>query len=100
MADEHGSTCAPRLVSRELLATPEAELAADLSTAIAQACASTSWVRAAYVSRARHTYEDGAVREPLATFVIPDPPENEPHDRAAESRTLGVVARSDVRRRD
>ena len=74
MAGEHESTCAPRSSSRELLATSKAELAADLSAAIAQACASASWVRAAYVCRVRRTYDDGAVREPLATFVIPDPP--------------------------
>jgi hypothetical protein len=74
MADEHAPTCAPRSFSRELLATPKTELAAELSAAIAKACASASWVRVAYVGRVRCTYDDGAVREPLATFVIPDPP--------------------------
>jgi hypothetical protein len=55
--------------------TPEDDLAADLSAAIAQACAEASWVRAAYVCRVRREYRaDGTARESLATFVVPDPP--------------------------
>jgi hypothetical protein len=74
MAGEHESTCAPRSFSWELLATSEAELAAEISTAIARACAGALWVRIAYVCRVRRTYTDGAIQEALATFVIPDPP--------------------------
>jgi hypothetical protein len=77
VAGEHESTCARRSFSRELLVTTKAELAAEPSAAIAQACASASWVRVAYVCRVRRTYDDGAVREPLATFVIADPPPEE-----------------------
>jgi len=57
------------------VATSKEELAQGLMAAIAQACATAVWVRAAYVCRVRREWSaDGSVQEPLKTFVIPDPP--------------------------
>jgi hypothetical protein len=54
------------------LPTTEHEVA-DLSAAVAQACAQEAWVRAAFISRVRREFsDDGSVQTFLAAFVVTD----------------------------
>jgi hypothetical protein len=59
------------------LPTTEHEVA-DLSAAVAQACAQAAWVRAAFICRVRREFsDDGSVQTFLAAFVVTDFPAEE-----------------------
>jgi hypothetical protein len=68
------------------LPTTEHEVA-NLSAAVAQACAQVSWVRVAYISRVRREFsDDGSIQTFLAAFVVvTDFP---PEERLPSSRQL------------
>lgn len=69
----------------ERLPTTEHEVA-ELSAAVAQACALVPWVSAAFICRVRRRFsDDGSVQTFLAALVIADSP---PEERLPTSRTL------------
>lgn len=59
------------------LPTTEREVA-DLTAAVAQACAQAAWVRAAFICRVHREFsDDGSAQTFLAAFVVTDSPEQE-----------------------
>jgi hypothetical protein len=59
---------------------------ADISTAVAQACAQASWVQAAFICRVRRDFsDDGSVQTFLAAFMVTNFPSEE---RPTSSRQL------------